>query len=119
MNEISADPRDDRTKEQMPTISAPALNQLARDLLTAVGTDPAAAQVVADSLTNANLAGHDSHGVLRLVGYLEGVRRGHVVPTATPELSSRVRRDGHCRRRTWLGTAGDVAGHARRHRPRA
>ena len=72
----------------MPTISAPALNQLARDLLTAVETDPAAAQVVADSLTNANLAGHDSHGVLRLVGYLEGVRRGHVLPTATPELLS-------------------------------
>ncbi len=72
----------------MPTVSAPALNQLACDLLTAVGTDPAAAQVVADSLTNANLAGHDSHGVLRLAGYLEGVRQGHVVPTATPALSS-------------------------------
>lgn len=72
----------------MPTISAPALNQLACNLLTAVGTDPGAAQVVADSLTNANLAGHDSHGVLRLVGYLDGVRKGDVVPTATPSLSS-------------------------------
>jgi LDH2 family malate/lactate/ureidoglycolate dehydrogenase len=72
----------------MPTVSALALNQLACNLLTAVGTDPAAAQVVADSLTNANLAGHDSHGVLRLVGYLEGARQGHVVPTATPALSS-------------------------------
>jgi LDH2 family malate/lactate/ureidoglycolate dehydrogenase len=72
----------------MPTISAPTLNQLACNLLTAVGTDPAAAQVVADSLTNANLAGHDSHGVLRLVGYLAGVRQGHVLPTAQPTLTS-------------------------------
>src|SRR3954466_4854051 len=72
----------------MPTISAPALNQLACNLLTVVGTDPEAAQVVADSLTNANLAGHDSHGVLRLAGYLAGVRQGHVAPTATPSLSS-------------------------------
>src|SRR3954468_3607807 len=72
----------------MPTVSAPALNQLARDLLIAVGSDPDAAQVVADSLTNANLAGHDSHGVLRLVGYLQGVRQGQVMPAATPQISS-------------------------------
>jgi LDH2 family malate/lactate/ureidoglycolate dehydrogenase len=44
--------------------------------------------MVADSLINANLAGHDSHGVLRLPGYLEGARQGHVLPAAAPRLVS-------------------------------
>src|SRR3954469_9749434 len=72
----------------MPDVHAPDLHRLARDLLTAVGTGPEAALIIADSLVDANLAGHDSHGVLRLPGYLEGVRQGHVIPGAIPKFVS-------------------------------
>lgn len=72
----------------MPDVQAPVLHRLARELLCAVGTASEAAQIVADSLVNANLAGHDSHGVLRLPAYLDGARQGHVVPNAVPTLLS-------------------------------
>src|SRR5215208_403708 len=72
----------------MPDIDAAELHQLANDLLRAVGTKRGTAEIVADSLVDANLAGHDSHGVLRLPAYLAGARQGHVVPTAVPSLLS-------------------------------
>lgn len=72
----------------MPDVCASDLHRFTCDLLLAVGTGPEPAQIVADSLINANLAGHDSHGVLRLPSYLNGVRQGHVCPAATPRLSS-------------------------------
>jgi uncharacterized oxidoreductase len=72
----------------MPEVPAPVLHKLACELLCAVGTSPENARIVADSLINANLAGHDSHGVLRLPSYLEGVRNGHVQPDATAALLS-------------------------------
>lgn len=72
----------------MPDVHAPELHRLASDLLCAVGTAPATARIVADSLINANLAGHDSHGVLRLPSYLEGARNGHVQPAAVASLVS-------------------------------
>lgn len=72
----------------MPNIQAPVLHQIACALLEAVGTSSEAARTVADGLIAANLAGHDSHGVLRLPGYLAGVQQGHVQPRATPCVSS-------------------------------
>jgi LDH2 family malate/lactate/ureidoglycolate dehydrogenase len=72
----------------MPDIAASVLHHLACDLLGAVGTEPETARIVADSLICANLAGHDSHGVLRLPAYLAGARQGHVQPRATAELLS-------------------------------
>jgi LDH2 family malate/lactate/ureidoglycolate dehydrogenase len=72
----------------MPDIPAATLHRLARELLRSVGTSPESAQIVADSLIDANLAGHDSHGVLRLPAYLEGVRNGHLDAGAIPRLVS-------------------------------
>lgn len=72
----------------MPDVAAAALHAFSRSLLVAAGAQPSAAEIVADSLLDANLAGHDSHGVLRLAGYLAGVRAGHVDPEAIPTLDS-------------------------------
>lgn len=72
----------------MPDFTPDALHQFACDLLVAAGTPAGAASIVADSLINANLTGHDSHGVLRLLSYLDGVRLGHVDPSAAPEVIS-------------------------------
>ena len=72
----------------MPEVPVPSLHRLACNLIAATGSTAETARIVADSLINANLAGHDSHGVLRLTGYLNSVRQGHVRPEAAPELIS-------------------------------
>jgi LDH2 family malate/lactate/ureidoglycolate dehydrogenase len=72
----------------MPDFTSSSLHQFACDLLVAAGTPDDAASTVADSLIDANLTGHDSHGVLRLLSYLDGVRLGHVNPLATPVVIS-------------------------------
>jgi len=42
------------------------LRRLSQSILEAVGTPEDLASIVAASLVDANLAGHDSHGVIRL-----------------------------------------------------
>lgn len=102
----------------MPIVGVETLRQLARDLLIAAGTGHDAAVVLSDSLINANLAGHDSHGVMRLLLYLDVAREGGVDPAAEPEL---IRKDratatvdgkwGWGPPAMWLATrtAGDLA----------
>lgn len=72
-------------------IAAPALEQFATALLEAVGTPPDLAHVVAESLVSANLAGHDSHGVMRLPSYAGLARRGRVQPVERPAVTERHR----------------------------
>lgn len=70
----------------MPTVAAADLRDLMRELLIAAGTAPDIAVMVGDSLVDANLAGHDSHGVMRVLHYLEMAAAGEVNPTAEPEV---------------------------------
>ncbi len=55
-------------------------------VLLALGTDAEIAGEVARHLVAANLAGHDSHGVLRLAQYVEEADQGDLVPAARPLL---------------------------------
>jgi uncharacterized oxidoreductase len=73
----------------MPTIDHETLRRITQAVLEAVGTPPAAAQAVCESLVEANLMGHDSHGVLRLPQYIDLVRHGAVLPQATPQIIAR------------------------------
>ena len=66
----------------MPTFRADALRRLGQALFERVGVPPADAALVADHLVEANLLGHDTHGVLRLPQYVEMVRGGQVHPGA-------------------------------------
>jgi LDH2 family malate/lactate/ureidoglycolate dehydrogenase len=68
-------------------VGAGELGRIARAVLEHAGAPPPTAAVVADSLVEANLLGHDSHGVRRLVPYLEFVRDGTIVPDAEPALA--------------------------------
>ena len=102
----------------MPDVHAAILHRLASDLLCTVGTEPAVAKIVADSLIDANLAGHDSHGVLRLPAYLAGAKQGHVVP-ARSQAAVTVRGHGDRRCGRWLGPACDVVGDEGHDRPGA
>jgi LDH2 family malate/lactate/ureidoglycolate dehydrogenase len=70
----------------MPSIAAEPLRAFARRTLEAVGSPSDAAAVVGDSLVAANLAGHDSHGVLRLPQYVGFCRDGRVDPARRPAV---------------------------------
>ena len=60
------------------------------DFATAVyagaGMPEADARLVADTLVQADLWGHQSHGVLRLGWYLERVQNGVMKPVTEPEF---------------------------------
>jgi hydroxycarboxylate dehydrogenase B len=75
----------------MPVFTAPQLVELGKTLLTAAGVPPQDAVVVAEELAEANLVGHDSHGVMRLVQYVEMIQANFVRPGAPIET---VRDDG-------------------------
>ncbi len=60
------------------------LQDITRRLFMAVGAPDHIAAAVAEILVNANLTGHDSHGVLRIPWYLEAIEKGEIVPDAEP-----------------------------------
>ncbi len=73
------------------TLSERELGNVCLELLRAVGTPDELASVVAAGLRDANLAGHDSHGLVRLPAYLRDARDGKIDPTARADV---VRRHG-------------------------
>ncbi|MFC6083561.1 Ldh family oxidoreductase [Sphaerisporangium aureirubrum] len=69
-----------------PVLPADRLTGIATAVMEGLGTPGDLALQVAESLVAANLAGHDSHGVIRLPWYAEFVDRGLAVPAARPEV---------------------------------
>lgn len=61
-------------------ITADRLKQFVTDIFARAGCGPAEAERVAHYLVEANLAGHDSHGVIRVPSYVAWLREGKVVP---------------------------------------
>jgi hydroxycarboxylate dehydrogenase B len=72
----------------MAVVLCPAgpLERFVDEVCRAVGADAEVAREVAHHLVGANLAGHDSHGVLRLPWYVEQAGRGQLVPGARPRV---------------------------------
>jgi LDH2 family malate/lactate/ureidoglycolate dehydrogenase len=66
----------------MPTVQADRLTTIAKALLRAAGATPEEAEAVATGCVNANLAGHDSHGIIAVPTYIERIKVGHIVPGA-------------------------------------
>lgn len=60
----------------MPILDAETLLELSRTLFRAAGLTAEEAAVVSHSLVDANLCGHDSHGILRLPQYIASLRQG-------------------------------------------
>ena len=60
----------------MPTFSPEALEQFASRLFVAAGVPAGHAGLVARSLVDSNLCGHDSHGVIRVPQYMGFLREG-------------------------------------------
>ena len=68
------------------TIAAVRLIAFIDAVLSAVGLPVADAHLVADSLVQADLWGHQSHGVMRLSWYVARIRAGVVHAVTQPEL---------------------------------
>jgi len=67
-------------------IAADRLRELAATILDAAGSSPDEAQMVAARLVDANLTGHDSHGVIRVPQYVGQVQDGSIVPNQNAEV---------------------------------
>ncbi len=70
----------------MSRSTADALRRLTTGIFRAAGASDSDAAVVAASLLDAELCGHESHGLIRVPEYLRQIRDGGVVPTAQPEI---------------------------------
>ncbi len=66
----------------MPTLNDIKLTQFSSALFQAVGVNETNANLVAKSLVEANLRGHDSHGVMRIPFYIGKVQDGTLLPHA-------------------------------------
>ncbi|MGY4627062.1 Ldh family oxidoreductase [Bradyrhizobium sp. USDA 4486] len=63
-------------------LPADHLTRICAALLQAAGASEDEALTVATACVNANLAGHDSHGVIAIPGYIDAIKEGHIVPGA-------------------------------------
>ncbi len=64
----------------MPRFSPQQLTAIVQGVFTAAGLEQDEASIVAEHLVQANVVGHDSHGVLRIPEYLAWMEAGDVVP---------------------------------------
>ena len=74
----------------MPRFRALDLQSLAEQLLLRSGVPDGDARLVAQHLVEAGLAGHDTHGVLRLPQYVDMMRSGKVCPGAPLTVLTRT-----------------------------
>jgi uncharacterized oxidoreductase len=83
----------------MPVVRPERLHPLAVALYEHAGVSAGDARTVADHQIDANLAGHDSHGIHLLPTYLDRIGKGHIVPGAPIEVldetPTTARVDGH------------------------
>lgn len=61
-----------------------SLTELSMAIFTAAGATHENAQGVTASLIGANLAGHDSHGVIRIPSYIADINNGRLMPANVP-----------------------------------
>lgn len=72
----------------MPRFSAAELERFSTALFESAGVPSPEAQIVAGHLVEANLGGHDSHGILRIPQYVDAVRCGRVKLGVRPKILS-------------------------------
>ncbi len=64
----------------MPVFQADRLEEIATRILVGANVPDADARIVARELSSANLVGHDSHGVIRLMQYVNSIEKGQIQP---------------------------------------
>ena len=83
----------------MPKVAAERLRRIGEALLVAAGAPPAEAATVMRHCVEANLVGHDSHGIIQIPSYIDRIGAGHIVPgapwTIVQESATTTVVDGH------------------------
>src|SRR6266481_353437 len=83
----------------MPIVKADRLTYIGAALLKGAGASDEEAHAVAVGCVNANLAGHDSHGIIAIPTYIDRIKAGHIVPganwTIVQESPTTTVIDGH------------------------
>jgi LDH2 family malate/lactate/ureidoglycolate dehydrogenase len=80
-------PRRNQAEEaSMPVVPVDRLTNIGSTLLQAAGASKIEGDTVAKGCVAANLAGHDSHGVIAIPTYIDRMGKGHIVPGAPFEI---------------------------------
>src|SRR5215470_18822522 len=83
----------------MPRVPAAKLHAIGHALLVAAGASDDEAEIVMQHSIDANLAGHDSHGIIQIPTYIDRIGVGHIVPgapwTIVEETATTTVVDGH------------------------
>src|ERR1700716_1307818 len=83
----------------MPRVPAERLHRIGAALLVAAGAPGDEAEIVMRPSGDANLAGHDSHGIIQIPTYIDRIQVGHIVPgapwTIVQESPTTTVIDGH------------------------
>lgn len=70
----------------MLTKSAADLKRVTEDIFKGAGAPADLAKEMGEALVGANLAGHDSHGVIRIPAYINQIKSGGLDPAARPAV---------------------------------
>jgi hydroxycarboxylate dehydrogenase B len=70
----------------VPILTKEVLHEVTAAIFRAMGAPADLAAQVADVLVDNHLAGHDSHGILRIPEYVRSIRTGEIIPTARPQV---------------------------------
>jgi LDH2 family malate/lactate/ureidoglycolate dehydrogenase len=71
----------------MPTLTSERITRIASEVLQAAGASAENGDIVGQHLADANLAGHDSHGFIRIPQYVRNIREGQLDPKAQPRVN--------------------------------
>ena len=70
----------------MPRIECDQLHKISLEILKSEGSTSEEANIVSEHLIAANMAGHDSHGIIQVPVYVDRMRNGDIVPNAPFEI---------------------------------
>jgi len=70
----------------MVKVPANRLTEIGEAVFIAAGAPAEEARTVTRHIVSSNLAGHDSHGIIRLNDYVARIKKGHIVPGAKFEI---------------------------------
>ena len=73
-------------EKTMPTVAPEEIERIGTGILGAAGASDEESRIIMDHLVGANLAGHDSHGIILLPTYIARIKRSHIVPGAPMEV---------------------------------
>ena len=70
----------------MPRFKAETLERISEKIFIAYGVPVERAKLVSKFLVKANLCGHDSHGVIRVIQYIKAIEEGDLKPDAEIDI---------------------------------